>query len=53
MTKQNTIKKGKPDYKGFVEEFDERVARGFPIDRTTMIEMAEKHNTPVPKKYRR
>ena len=38
-----------PDYKGFCEEFDERVEKGFPIDKTIMKEMAEVYNTPVPR----
>lgn len=33
------------DYQGFVEEYEERVEKGLPIDRTTMLEMAEKYNT--------
>ena len=35
------------NYKGFCLEFQERVNEGFPIDQTTMIEMAEKYNTPI------
>lgn len=38
----------KPDYEGFVKEFDERMEKGLPIDRTTMEEMAERYHTPVP-----
>ena len=38
-----------PDYKGFCEEFEERVERGFPIDKTIMVEMAGIYNTPIPR----
>jgi hypothetical protein len=37
----------KPDYKGFVEDVEERTRRGFLIDRITLYELAEKYNTPV------
>jgi hypothetical protein len=43
-------KKKHANYKGFVLEFEERVKRGFPIDMTTMREMAKKYGTPIPRR---
>jgi len=43
------MKKKRASYKSFVLEFEERKRKGFPIDRTAMIEMAKRHNTPIPK----
>lgn len=40
----------KHDYKGFCKEFKERSDKGLPIDRMTMVDMAHRHNTPIPNK---
>ena len=44
------MKTEKADYRGFCREYRERADKGLPMDRTTMVEMAEKHHTPIPEK---
>lgn len=48
MKKNTKAKVRRADYKGFCLEYDERCRRGFPIDCTTLVEMAAKYRTPVP-----
>ena len=48
--KKVEMKTEKADYRGFCREYRERADKGLPMDRTTMVEMAEKHHTPIPEK---
>jgi len=37
-----------PDYEGFVKHFETMKDAGCPVDRDTLLELAERYHTPIP-----